>query len=32
MDFLINVLVLLAWALIGGIVAVIAFERRDLAR
>ncbi|HEX4897782.1 MAG TPA: ABC transporter permease [Candidatus Limnocylindrales bacterium] len=27
-----NVLVLLAWALIGGIVAVIAFERRDLAR
>ncbi|MEW5990542.1 MAG: ABC transporter permease subunit [Chloroflexota bacterium] len=27
-----NALVLLGWALIGGIVAVIAFERRDLAR
>ena len=27
-----NALVLLAWAVIGGIVAVIAFERRDLAR
>jgi ABC-2 type transport system permease protein len=27
-----NALVLLAWAVIGGIVAIIAFERRDLAR
>lgn len=27
-----HVLVLVAWAVIGGIVAVIAFERRDLAR
>jgi ABC-2 type transport system permease protein len=28
----VNVLVLLGWAVVGGIVAVIAFERRDLAR
>jgi ABC-2 type transport system permease protein len=27
-----NVLVLLGWAVVGGIVAVLAFERRDLAR
>jgi ABC-2 type transport system permease protein len=27
-----NVLVLVAWAVVGGVVAVIAFERRDLAR
>lgn len=27
-----NVLVLLAWAVIGGIIAVVAFERRNLAR
>jgi len=27
-----NVLVLIAWAVFGGIVAIIGFERRDLAR
>ncbi|MBA3875335.1 MAG: ABC transporter permease [Anaerolinea sp.] len=27
-----NVLVLVAWAVVGGVIAVVAFERRDLAR